>query len=295
LVGNTVVQPSLVNDLQRRTDQLSSANDDLRAEVDDLRAQVGRLALSGDILSEVDSGGLAGVPVIVVTHDGVEGALLSQTRRALDDAGADTVAVLSVTDQVAAGDEATRARLADVLGLSPSTEASALQAAAADQLAARLADGASRSEDPSVTTDVLDEFLTANPPFVVSPSGSPPLSRSDLEGIGGHAQVIVVVAGHRGESVIEPDAFMVPLVEGLVRRGANVAAGESSSTEHPFVGPLRSDGAIPDGTQMVTVDDLDIPMGGAALVLGLERLLSAGEGGDYGIRSDATGPIPPLT
>jgi hypothetical protein len=45
---------------------------------------------------------------------------------------------------------------------------------------------------------------------------------------------------------------------------------------------------------MVTVDDLDFSVGGAALVLGLERLL-LGQGGNYGIKAGATAPLPPLT
>jgi hypothetical protein len=46
---------------------------------------------------------------------------------------------------------------------------------------------------------------------------------------------------------------------------------------------------------MVTVDDLDFSVGGAALVLGLERLLLLGQGGNYGIKAGAMAALPPLT
>jgi hypothetical protein len=69
-----------------------------------------------------------------------------------------------------------------------------------------------------------------------------------------------------------------------------VAAGESSTTLVPFVGLILEDGT--DGA--VTVDDLDLSMGGAALVLGLEALLERGEGGAYGFK-DGAEPLPPLT
>jgi hypothetical protein len=53
--------------------------------------------------------------------------------------------------------------------------------------------------------------------------------------------------------------------------------------------PLLRDGGL-DG--LVTVDDLDESRGGAELVLGLERLLLSGQGGDYGVKGDAA-PLPP--
>jgi hypothetical protein len=42
---------------------------------------------------------------------------------------------------------------------------------------------------------------------------------------------------------------------------------------------------------LVTVDDLDLAAGGAALVLGLDRLLLSGDGGAYGTK-DGAEPLP---
>jgi hypothetical protein len=52
---------------------------------------------------------------------------------------------------------------------------------------------------------------------------------------------------------------------------------------------MLRDGGV-DG--LVTVDDLDESRGGAALVLGLERRLLTGQGGDYGVKGGAA-PLPP--
>jgi hypothetical protein len=60
------------------------------------------------------------------------------------------------------------------------------------------------------------------------------------------------------------------------------------ATAVPFVDLLRRGG--PDG--VVTVDDVDESRGGAALVLGLQRLILTGEGGDYGVK-DGSEPLPP--
>jgi len=288
LVGNTVVQPALVSKLQSQTEQLRSEVQDLEQTWADLRAQARDLEAAGDILPQVDPGTLAGVPVVVVTHQGVGAGLLAETRAALDEARADTVAVLTMTDRMAAVDDATRQRLAMILGEPSGTDAAALQRRAAEMLAERLAVGPPRRDVPPAPDDVLDKLLTDPDGFLTSPG----ITAGDLQRIGGPGEVVIVVSGGQGDPVIQPKDFMIPLVEGLTAHGARVAAGESASSDYGFIGDLRSDPSIADGV-IVTVDDLDFPIGGAALVLGLERLLGSAEGGDYGIKDGATSSIPP--
>lgn len=290
LVGNTVVQPSLVRDLERRTNYLSNSLADRWAEVGDLKARVGQLERAGNVLRQLDNGGLTGVPVVVVTHQGVDAGLLAETRAALDEAQADTVAVLTMSDRMAAVDDATRQRLATILGEPSDIDAATLQRRAAEILAERLAVGPPRRDVPPPPDDVLDKLLTDPDGFLTSPG----ITRDDLQRIGGRDEVVVVISGGQGDPAVQPKDFMVPLVEALAARGARVAAGESASTDYAFVGILRAVPAdvLQPGT-IVTVDDLDFPIGGAALVLGLERLLGSAEGGDYGIKEGATSSIPP--
>ena len=288
LVGNTVVQPGLVNDLRNRTDKLSVTAEELRGQVGILENQMSNFQRASDILPLVDRGGLIGVRVAIVTYDGVDSTLLSEVQNALATARADLVAVLSVTDRMAAADDATRKQLASLLGMPPDADPTELQAQAASSMAQRLADGLPRLSGSS--TDVLDELLRGE--FLRFPPGSPKVSEGALAQFGGKGLVILVVAGGLGEPIVPTDAFMVPLVDALVQRGATVAAAESASTEYPFIATLRSNPPA-DGAPMVTVDDADFSIGGAALVLGLERLLLLGQGGDYGIKGDVR-PIPPL-
>ena len=110
---------------------------------------------------------------------------------------------------------------------------------------------------------MLDTLLTSN--FLTTPPGSPAISRSDLPGVGGKGQVVIALSGGRGEPAVAPQDFFVPFVQELVQRGVTVAAGESADTAYPFVPVLRSDGGAGDGSLMVTVDDLDFSVGGAAL------------------------------
>jgi hypothetical protein len=138
---------------------------------------------------------------------------------------------------------------------------------------------------PSTTViggEVLDDLLSAG---FLAPIGSGP-SQATLEEIGAPGQVVVVLSGGRGdEPTLPPEAFAVPLVERLAGLGVPVAAGESLLTDYPYVSLVRAE-------DTVTVDDLDRSMGGAALVLGLEDLITSGTGGAYGVK-DGAEPLPP--
>ena len=124
----------------------------------------------------------------------------------------------------------------------------------------------------------------------LAPVGPAP-DAATLQELGSPGQVVVVLSGGQGdEPVPAPEAFAVPLVETLAGLGRSVGAGESLATQFPFVALVRATGR--DG--VVTVDDLDQAAGGSALVLGLDRLLSTGEGGDYGVK-DGAEPLPPPT
>ncbi len=291
LMGTSVVQPALIDNLERQVGDLKRDLSDTRAQVGELEAREEEQQRAGDILSLVDGGTLTDVPVVIVTHDGVDGRLLLQARQSLSEAGANLVAVLSATDRMAALDDQARESLGEILGMASGTDPVALRERAADVLAQRLAEVSPRRGSNPGQEDVLDRLLAAN--FLTTPPGAPGVSPGDLPDIGG--QVIVVLSGGPDEPSVPPGDFLVPLVEGLVQLGATVAAGESASNEYPFVPELRSDDSVGDGARMVTVDDLDFSVGGAALVLGLERLLLLGQGGNYGIKPGATGPIPPIT
>jgi Copper transport outer membrane protein, MctB len=297
LFGSSVVQPALIEELENQANQLTQDLSDTRAEVSDLKAQVEDLQEAGDILPSLDPGTLSGRSVVVVTHEDVDPGLLSQARQSLSEAGVQVVAELSITDRMADPDEPSREALAQLLEMASDTETPTLQVRAAEVLAQRLAVGGSRRAVSASGSDILDDFLTAN--FLTTSSGSPSISRGDLPGIGGKGQLTIVLSGGQGEPRVDPELFFVPLVEGLVQRGATVGAGESASTDYPFIPALRAEGAAADGspdrTPMVTVDDLDLSVGGAALVLGLERLLFLGQGGNDGIKAGATAPLPSLT
>lgn len=289
-VGNAYVQPALVSQLQRRTDGLQRQLSEANADEADAKARLDRLEQATDLLPMLVDGDLAGRHVVVVTHAGVDDASLAQVRRALDAAGAELVTVLAVTEKMSASDRQDRDTLADLFGMSATDDPAPLIESAAALVADRLANGPPQHGAQPEDDDVLDRLLREA--FLSLPNGSPSLTEADLEDLGGNGELFVVLAGGDEEPAPTTDEFLVPFVEDLVARGATVAAAESAGTTYPFVATLRDDDGL-DG-RIVTVDDVDLSIGGAALVLGLERLVVLGQGGDYGFKGSDVSLIPPL-
>jgi hypothetical protein len=279
LGGAAFVQPALQDELQRQTDRLRRDLADRTQQIGDLREQVGALGgFAEAALPYLTSGRLSSTSVVLVTQVGVEDEVLAQAQESLADAGARILTTVSATDELVSADPATQEQLALMLG-APTAPAEELPGLAAEALAQRL------SNPQVIGDDILAELLSAG---FLAPVGAGP-SAATLEEIGADGQVVVVLSGGRGEQpILAPEAFAVPLADQLAGLDVPVAAGESLLSDYEYVSLVRSNGA--DGT--VTVDDLDLTMGGAALVLGLEELLATGTGGAYGVK-DGAEPLPP--
>lgn len=276
LAGTTVVNERVVEQLERQTDVLLEQNGQLRDRVDDLERQAEVWSSFGDqTMDHLVDGRLTGTEVVLVTQEGTDDDVIEAARGALSDGGADIRAVLSVRGRMALGDDGDAADLAEALDV-PAASPDGLPELAAEALAARLALGPG-------TEDALQRLLAAG---FVGTSG-PGL---DLGTVGRPDQVVVVVAGGSGEPAIDPQAFLVPLVERLVEDGGSVVAAESLRTRYDFVRILRGDGAV-DG-RIVTLDNVDQTPGKVGLVLALDLLVSEGRGGDYGVKGGADRLIP---
>lgn len=282
LAGSAFVEPGLVSQLRTQTNNLREQVREREGDLTELRARFDALDGFADaVLPHLAEDRLLGTSVVVVTQQGVEDEVLGQAQRSLVESGAEVVAVLSAREALASEDPETRGRLAEILGPDASLETD-LSSLAAAALADRLASGI----DGAPEDDLLNLLLSEG--FLVEVGST--VSEATLQDIGVVGQVVVVLAGGvEEEAAMAPTAFAVPLVERLSSLEVPVAAGESATTTLPFVGVLRDGG----GQGVVTVDDLDLSMGGAALVLGLEELLVSGEGGAYGFK-DGAEPLPPL-
>lgn len=281
LAGSAFVQPRLVDQLQARVDEQVGTIDSLREAVGELRADVAaEEGFAEAALQHLVRDRLPGRTVVVVAQDGVEEEVVTRSTQALTEAGA-TVVALQARDTLRPESEEEQAALATLLGL-PGVDPAELPARAAESIADRLAEDGRRGLGPDVLHDLLDAGHLV-------PIGAG-VSDGTVDELGGSEQIVVVLGGgEMEEPLMSADEFAVPLTERLSELGLPVAAGESAVSLLPFVAVLRA-GEL-DG--LVTVDDLDHSMGGAALVLGLEELLATGLGGDYGVK-DGADPLPPV-
>lgn len=278
LGGGAFVQPALQQELEDQTRDLQRSNADLREQLDDVRAELAAIdGFAFSALRYLGQNRLLGTTAVIVAQDDVEDAVIDQTLQALSVGGTEVVAELSALPSLVSDDLEAQSLLAEIVG-APGAPAEDLPAVTAAALAERFAvtpDDGALPED-----DVLNRLLSAG--FLDTSASEGTLAR-----IGQPGQIVVVLAGGQAESpALAPEAFAVPLVEALAALDVPVAAGESATTPVPFVETVSGDG-------VVTVDDLDLSMGAAALVLGLDRLLETGQGGAYGLK-DGAEPLPPF-
>ena len=279
VVGTTVVNQGIVDDLRRRTDAAVQNADKLRSQIADLNSQLNASkSFENVVMPILIKDQLTGVDVVVLTQQDVSASDVEGVRRALTDAGAIVVAELVVTNRMALADGSSQAELAAALGVTNTGASDQLAKEAARALGTRLSTG------PAL--DPGDDLLTklGSSGFLLTRGGAGP------DSIGGAGQAVVLVSGATSPTV-DPGSFLAPLATALVQAGRPVAAVETEAAVAPFVPLLREDGSL-DG-HLVTVDDVDSTPGRVALVLGLRDLLSSpGKGGDYGVKAGASGLLP---
>lgn len=273
LAGTTVINQSVVRGLRERT---ATFERDAAAQ----EAQLDTLTAFGDqIMAYVVEERLIGADVVMVTQDGTDEASIAAARRVLEQAGADLLGLLTVSERMALQDDSSRADLAGIVDGLATDDPEALTAEAADGMAQELAFG---TEGAEILPELIrEEFVVVRGrEFGDSVVGS-------LDG----DEAVVVVAGGRETAVVDPNGFLVPLVEGLVTDGARVAAAEALVTRYPFVTLLREDAAV--NGEITTQDNVDQVPGQAGLVLGVQDLLR-GSPGHYGVKDGTSGLLPPL-
>jgi hypothetical protein len=291
VVGTTVINPGLVKNLNSQTDGLKQDLRDLQTNFLDLQSQLNTMnTFSEEAMPYLVGETLFGQQVVIVTEEGVDARAVAETRRALDLSGAEILTTLTVRPTMAGETPASQHELADLLGLSSTTSSDQLSRDAARSLARRLA--TDPGGDLSGQPDLLGEMLSQG--FLVS--SAPGISDSKLKDIGGRGQVVVAVGGGTDDELSPTSAlFMEPFVTELIASNVTSGAGESLASNDGFVVELRSTVDDSSVAPLVTVDNIDLPMGASAMVLGLQEALTDGTGGDYGVKEGTTGLLPPAT
>jgi hypothetical protein len=275
LMGTALLNDRLVENLRARTESLQE-------QLDRQEQELGRLrAFASQVLPFSTEGRLLGQEVVVVTHEDVDEGALVDAERALALAGADVRATLAVRSGMTAPSPAEQAVLSELLGLAPGTTPETIASAATGALAERLTTG----PDPTApeADDLLARLLSEG--FVVAGS-----ELDSTVGVGGQDQALVFVAGEPVGSAPRALDSLMPLIEEVARRDTVMAVGERSTSTAGVVRAARRE--VQAIGPLVTIDDLELPAGGTALVLGLEAAILTGSGGHYGIAEDADQLLP---
>jgi hypothetical protein len=291
LAGTAVGNQGLAHTLKVRTDQL---NKDVAAQdlvITSLRGQSADLTTFADqAMKVIVNARLNSVaPIVLVADDGASPAALKEVQLALSQGGANVVTTLSPLSKLTSTNPVDTKLLANIVGAPPQTSSAQILGLVAQTLAERLARGPVAPAHPG-QADVLASLL--NDGFIDS-SDLSVRSAADI-GIPG---AVVVLSGSTEGAVTPPAAFMVPLVQALSAANVVVGAGEGRASSNGFVALVRQAGAVTG--PLVTVDDLESAdghessLGGTALVVGLQRAIQQGTGGDYGTAAGQL--LPPLT
>jgi Copper transport outer membrane protein, MctB len=276
LAGTSVVNDEFVKQLQQNTEEAQAQRDLAEAE----------LAIHEQALVELQptlrDGVLEGREAIVLTMEGVD----RPARRATDElaaAGVDPLTTIELTRRLVEPDADDLASLQEILGAT-SDDPNLLRAQLAEALAARVSFGPEPGED--VLADLLDGgFVTADRD----------LDQEALQEIGGAGQLVVLAAGGAPpEGLPDPAVLLLPIAEDLLQNQVPAAVVGPTDDGYGLVQAVRASGEIPD-CSLVTVDDIDLVIGGIALVMGLDQLLDDPDpeflpGGDYGVQADSLVP-----
>ncbi len=280
LLGGTFIDTGLANGLTNQVRSLAADRNNLRDTIAQLTTENQDLsAFANQWMPEILNGQLVGVPVVIVTIQGVDLHAVASARQSLVQAGVTELETVELSNRLTSTDPADRQALSEAIGLAGDTPPPDLDARVATALAARLV-----QSPPSGAADLLLELQ----PTFLTIVGQPTVASIGLPG-----QAVVVIAGGSPPPSVSPTRVLLPLITALVDQTppAPVVAGEPTDTGYPFVALIRASDV---DRRLVTVDNVDEALGQLSVAVGLRDLISKpGKGADYGTDAGASAPFPP--
>lgn len=270
LAGSSFGQPTLVGQLQERTEAQLRRIEELRDEVDLERARAEALASYANASAPfLIAGRLDGYRAVVVTQEGVPSALETAVLEALEAAGARVLATLAAQPAIAGDDPADAEALATLLGPAEPGVETTLAGRSGTLLAERFASGFAPL-DPDI--DLLAQLLRGG--FLAARDGA--LDEATRLEIHATQFVVIVLGGTDADAESLPTRpFAEAFVGALADAGVPVAAVETDGADDAWVGEVAADAAV-------TVVGAETPGGTVALILGLLERIRTGDGGAYG-------------
>jgi hypothetical protein len=299
VVGATIVNRGLIDTLNNRVDKVERDANAQRSENALLSKNAKQLeAYLKTAAPYVVEGRLTAVPVVVVAEHGVDRATVRALVTLLQDAGAQSPAIVWLQSKWLLDQPADRTKLAQIVGGNPLT--SGLRPLALDALAHRLATAAATSAAVSPTTttstsasrpvDLLDALAGAG---FVSLEAVGDIGTTDLSTFPPPGARVVLVSGEASDLAAAPLAtalatdlstLPIPTIVGEVYR-----ATDGQPPRGAVVAPIRGDRALEK--TIGTVDDVDLVQGQVAVILAVGEAAEA-KVGHYGYGSGANQALP---
>ena len=283
VMGSTVIDRVTVDALEAQVDRVENSVKATQAENRRLDDQLRTVRDFADQARDrIAEGHLEGVTVLVVAVTGIDRGPVDGLRRALASSEADLVGTLWFTTRMRLESENDRRALAAALGIS-ADEPDVVRRQALVRVAAAVEGG---TDADLLAALVAGGFLAYEGPPDQATSPASALASLPRDGVR-----VALVSG-AGANVGD-DQVALPFAQALGLSSARVVAAEagqdSPGGRGVFVGLLRRDDVV--GARISTVDNLESPMGQAAVVLALDDL-SGPRTGHYGVGPGAQRLLP---
>ncbi len=285
VMGSTVVDRVTVDALNQRVTSVGKSVSNAQAENSRLSNQLGTVQdFANQARNQLVRGRLKGVPVVVVAIAGVDRKHVDELREALVGSQATMGGTLWLTAKMRLDNENDVRSLATAVNVGLDRP-EVLRRQALAKLAEALAGSTDPGPNPTLTALVIAGFVTYEAPpgqaiaTIATNAALPPGLR------------IVVVSGAGAD--VGDDQVALPLTQDLSQPPARLVVAESGQDSAGgravFVGLVRKDDAI--APRVSTVDDMESPMGQAAVILALEDLAGA-RTGHFGVGPGAQRLLP---
>lgn len=284
VLGSGLLGGPLLDDIQRRADDIRADNDELRQLAEERLERIEqqeRFAIA--IKPYLLTGALLGTRVVVFETENIDDSLREGVRTAIGDAGGQVAGTIRFTDGFALNEEVKIDELALALG-SASSDPDDLRMEAAETLAARVAAASEDSGEQAEARSRLEDLLgdLEGPGFVSlddAPQG--PLIPTDA--------AFLILAGDPEEPSYDIVPVLTRLSAGLGSRGHAVVLAESGESVWDVAGSVREDAALAE--IVATVTAADSPVGAITVVLAIRAAVD-GERGHYGLGADPDSIVP---
>lgn len=280
VLGSGFLGDPIIREVERRVDNALSDNARLEREILDLEAQQDR---DQEFMTRIESvvldGTLAATEVVLVDIEGSDGELLDAVRAAVEEAGAEIVSEVRLTNALELSEPADRQALARVLGASV-TEAEELRALLGRHLGEALVAGREEGQTREAE-DLIDELVDLG--YIDVDPGEGARIADDA--------AFLIAAGGSAQPVWPVEGLVEAIGSSLAQARAPVVVAETSDSGWDVVAGLR-DGDVADAP-LSTVDNAETAPGRIAVALALD--LAPENTGHWGIDDGASGPVPTPT